>query len=383
MTWHILDAKSIWIKEFASALSQLAPVVAWSPDMYWAAWLQRGETDEILTDPPLHLRHFPLQRGYSAAPLSSFVQLGKNQTARMAHFSGDAANSPLICTTPYYAPVAEKWPGPVIYYLTDFTKMYAGANPKLVTQLDRRMCAVSALVCPNSARISDYLQNEAGCSPNKIVIIPQATRASNLFPSPPTEMAAPPADIAHLPRPIAGVSGNLATNQDWVLMLDVVNRNSDFSWVFVGPTEMKVYQPAHRKAREQLMSRGGKVVFTGAKPYGELRDYARCYDVALLPYQPRREPTYSGSSTRFYEHLAACRPMLATRGFEELLHKEPLLKLVDQADEVTSALAELRSNDFRDGLENLRWEASQQETWENRAFTLKKAFERIMGATQR
>ena len=35
-----------------------------------------------------------------------------------------------------------------------------------------------------------------------------------------------------------------------------------------------------------------------------LAAYARAFDVAVLPYR-RVEPTYSGSSTRFYEHLAA------------------------------------------------------------------------------
>jgi glycosyltransferase involved in cell wall biosynthesis len=102
------------------------------------------------------------------------------------------------------------------------------------------------------------------------------------------------------------------------------------------------------------------------KPYGELQAYARCVDVAVLPYR-KKEPTYSGSSTRFYEHLAAGRPMVATRGFAELLEKEPLLTLVDTADEMAAALEHLRSLDFRDGHEAERWEASKQGTWEERA----------------
>jgi glycosyltransferase involved in cell wall biosynthesis len=86
----------------------------------------------------------------------------------------------------------------------------------------------------------------------------------------------------------------------------------------------------------------------------------------VLPYR-KIEPTYSGSSTRFYEHLAACRPILATRGFEELLHKEPLLRLADSDDQMTAALEELREMNFRDGYEELRRRASQNETWESRA----------------
>ena len=73
--------------------------------------------------------------------------------------------------------------------------------------------------------------------------------------------------------------------------------------------------------------------------------------------------------------------MIGTRGFEELLHKEPLIRLVDTAEEVTALLSEFRRNNFRDGHEELRWKASQRETWENRAATLKRALEdRMAGA---
>jgi glycosyltransferase involved in cell wall biosynthesis len=120
------------------------------------------------------------------------------------------------------------------------------------------------------------------------------------------------------------------------------------------------------QSRQHLLTCGGRVRFVGAKKYGELQAYARSIDVALLPYR-KSEPTYSGSSTRFYEHLAACRPILATRGFEELLHKDPLLRLADSDEEMTAALEELRKVDFHDGREELRRHASQTETWELRA----------------
>ncbi len=69
-------------------------------------------------------------------------------------------NSTLICTSPFYAPVAELWPGCVVYYLTDLTKKYAGMNEAQIVRLDRRMCRVSAnRVFPNSHRIADYLEN--------------------------------------------------------------------------------------------------------------------------------------------------------------------------------------------------------------------------------
>ena len=59
--------------------------------------------------------------------------------------------------------------------------------------------------------------------------------------------------------------------------------------------------------------------------------------------------------------------MLATRGFEELLHQEPLLRLVDDGQEMAAALEQLRLAGFQDGAEEMRWQASQQGTWERRA----------------
>jgi len=342
--------------------------------MSWTGSVQSWDRVELLADPPLQLRHFPLQRGYHRPPFSMLAGLGSRQKARMIRSSDDPQQCPLICTTPYYAPVAERWPGPVIYYQTDLTYGYAGVDPAQVRSLDRRLCRVASLVCPNSRRVADYMIGMSGCDPAKIQIVPNATRQSNILPSPPIGPAQAPADMRDLPRPIVGVLGNLAANLNWPLLLGAVERTPHYSWAFIGPTNMEVPDPSHNEARERLLHMGGRVQFLGSKPYGLLQDYARAVDCAVLPYR-RKEPTFSGSSTRFYEHLAACRPMLATRGFEELLHKEPLLRLVDTADEVASELDTLAQTGFSDGLESMRWEASQHGTWEVRAATVMKALQ--------
>jgi hypothetical protein len=59
--------------------------------------------------------------------------------------------------------------------------------------------------------------------------------------------------------------------------------------------------------------------------------------------------------------------MVATRGFEELLHKEPLLRLVDTGAELAAELNRLREIRFEDGLAEARWRASLEGTWDNRA----------------
>lgn len=364
-SWQLLDATSIWIKEFSSALAKRVSVTAWVPEMSWTGALQNWEREEKLQDPSVELVYYPLQRGYHRFPISVASGFGPRQARRLQRRSGDSS-TPLVCTTPYYAPVAERWPGPVIYYQTDLTVEYAGVDKKQVRALDRRLCRTAVAVCPNSRRIAEYMIADAGCDPDKIAVVPNATRECNVFDRMPDGPGALPADIADLPRPILGVIGNLAANMDWAFLGGAVENTRNYSWVFVGPTTMDVPDAEQRQARFELMSRGGNVRFVGSRLYGELRDYARSFDAAVLPYR-RHEPTFSGSSTRFYEHLAACRPMIATRGFEELLHKEPLLHLTDTPEEFAAAVEDLWSCDFEDGYKDARWMASQSGTWEARA----------------
>jgi glycosyltransferase involved in cell wall biosynthesis len=226
-------------------------------------------------------------------------------------------------------------------------------------------------VCPNSSRLKDYLIKQTGCDPEKVLILPNATRSSNILPRPASPLQSTPHEMRSIPRPIAGVIGNLAGNMDWELIAEVIESIPDISWVFVGPTDMPIPSANQELSRTEVMSMK-QAHFLGKQPYGSLASFARAFDVAVLPYK-RCEPTYSGSSTRFYEHLAAGRPMIATRGLEELVRKEPLLYLVDTAAETTELLTMLVETQFDDGLAEARWLASLDSTWQVRAQSMKSA----------
>lgn len=376
--WHLLQVSDVLDLELGDALAELAPVVAWEPERSWTPWtVQVGREPERLTESGLRVRKLPLVKGYARFPLSAISGTWSSVVQRLERQSAAPHQSSLICTTPYFAAVAERWKGPVVYWLTDLIAEYAGADRKQVEALDRRMCRAATLVCPNSKRLAEYLTERAGCDPEKIHITPNATRAINLLQTPPASPAELPSDASDLARPVAGVIGNLAGNMDWVLLEQTIARQSWLSWLFVGPTTMEIPDPVQACARSAVMQHP-QARFIGKRPYGELAAYARSFDVAVLPYR-RCEPTYSGSSTRFYEHLAACRPMIATRGFEELLRKTPLLELIDTAEEAAEALQRLRVCEFNDGFAALRWQASRQGTWQVRARSMKEALEAKIG----
>jgi glycosyltransferase involved in cell wall biosynthesis len=369
MTWQVLDTNSIWVKEFASALNRLAPTLGWSPQISYTGAFQRWEREVELTDPALRVKCFPVQRGIRYPAVTWLSRTMERTLERLSRGCQHVQSSALICTSPFYAGIAEHWRGPTVYYATDLTIAYDGFNATQVRELDERMCQAVTLVCPNSKRIAEYLIDTAHCAPGKITIIPNATRSSNTFGEPPCGPGPLPQDIADLQRPIAGVIGNLAANMDWELLRAVIDGTPAFTWVFVGPVDMPIADSRQRTMRQELLQRRGRVRFVGAKPYSALCDYARAFDVAVLPYR-KREPTYSGSATRFYEHLAACRPIISSRGFAELLEKEPLLTLTSTSEEMICRLEALRDGGFQDGNEVMRWKASLDETWEARAASM-------------
>lgn len=120
-----------------------------------------------------------------------------------------------------------------------------------------------------------------------------------------------------------------------------------------------------------------RVRFLGLRPYASLCEYARSFDAALIPYA-NVEPTICGSSTRFYEHLAACRPILASRAHHELRDQEPLLKLVSSGTQLAAEIGRLRECGFEDRYEELRWLASRHNTWRPRADCIVAAAERSL-----
>jgi hypothetical protein len=194
--WQILDVGSIWMKEFASALSNFVPTVSWAPKMARLGMFQDWQHSEKVANPPLTIEYFPLQRGYARSPLNRLVPFEGRVISRLIARCDEPANSPLICTTPYYAPVAEKWPGPVVYYATDLTFAYHGLDPRQVNGLDRRMCQAAKAVCPNSNRIASYFVDQAGCDPGKITLVPNATRESNIASEPLMKPGPAPQEIS-------------------------------------------------------------------------------------------------------------------------------------------------------------------------------------------
>lgn len=352
--------RAIWIKELARALAKQSRVIGWVPRFL-------PQFPRVLETEAEGVRtiRFPLLRGFGRFPLR-YVE-GPRVAARLAAEDAEAA---LIATAPHYVRSLKRWKGPRIYHATDMFSFY-GERYERIQALEASMCRHAHVIAANSDRILNYLRELNGGDDDRFLLLPNATRESNLLPQPLSAAASVPSALEGLPRPIAGVIGNLAANIDWVFIHEVVDATPWLSWAFVGPTTMPAADPRHGSIRASLMGdKNGRLRFVGGQPYEALAAFARSFDVALIPYVAK-EPTISGSPTRFFEHLAATRPILATDASPELRGKEPLVTIVENTERAVEVLESLRDMGFDDGHGLARWTESLHNTWEERATTLR------------
>ena len=111
----------------------------------------------------------------------------------------------------------------------------------------------------------------------------------------------PPADIATLPRPIAGYVGGLHQWLDQGLLGAVAARLPDVSLVLVGPEQTDV----------SALRRFPNVHLLGKKPHHDLPRYVKAFDVGLVPYR-LSEYTANVYPTKLNEYLAMGTPVVAT-----------------------------------------------------------------------
>jgi UDP-galactopyranose mutase len=111
-----------------------------------------------------------------------------------------------------------------------------------------------------------------------------------------------PADQAGLPAPRLGFYGVIDERLDLELVAAVADARPDWSLVMVGPVV---------KIGEDELPRRPNIHYLGNKDYGELPDYLRGWDVALMPFAIN-ESTRFISPTKTPEYLAAGRPVVST-----------------------------------------------------------------------
>jgi glycosyltransferase involved in cell wall biosynthesis len=163
-----------------------------------------------------------------------------------------------------------------------------------------------------------------------------------------------PADIADLPRPIAGYYGTLTQANDKETFLAAAKALPDWSFVFIG----KVVGDYDELAAL------GNVHFLGPKAHADIPRYGRCFDVCFMGWLPHEWIT-NCFPLKTMEYLFLGKPIVCSCRIDEVAKNFPgLIRFTNNSEEFVRGLVEefahdssARVEERRDAVGDFTWEA--------------------------
>ncbi len=168
-------------------------------------------------------------------------------------------------------------------------------------------------------------------------------------------------DIRSISPPIIGFLGNLYNDAiDFTLLNWLAIRNKGWSFVFVGGK-------SDYMRNEQLLRSfaiNNNVYLLGNKPYAQLPNYLKAFDVCLIPFREDDQFSLSCSPLKLYEYLATGKPIISTN-IPGVLPFNSFIRIVKSKEEFEWHIKEALQENSK--LHERRIRISEAHSWEKRA----------------
>jgi glycosyltransferase involved in cell wall biosynthesis len=190
----------------------------------------------------------------------------------------------------------------LVYHVVDEYSAYEGvSDPNTIRRRERAILERADVVLTTAPALLESKSRHS----SHVHLVPNAVNYE-AFAAIMESNEAAPADLAALPRPVAGYVGAINAKLDLSLILALADARQDWTVALVGPVDI----PASDGLLEALRRRGN-VHFLGTKPVAQVPAYIKGMDVCLLPYQ-KNEWTRNISSLKLYEYFACGQPVVSS-----------------------------------------------------------------------
>ena len=170
-------------------------------------------------------------------------------------------------------------------------------------------------------------------------------------------------EIVNKNKPIIGYYGAVSDWFDFNLLERVVRKNPQWEFVVIGPANENI------KKFESF----DNFTYIPPVPYKEIPSYAKCWDVATIPFKIN-EITLSTSPVKLFEYMAMGLPIVTTPMPECKLYKSVFIAK-DASEFEKQIAAALKAKKTKKYQETLAREASEN-TWEARVNDMVKIIEK-------
>ncbi|MGZ8378836.1 MAG: glycosyltransferase [Gemmatirosa sp.] len=137
-----------------------------------------------------------------------------------------------------------------------------------------------------------------------------------------------PADVLETDAPILGYYGVIDERVDYALVGHLAAQLPDCQVVMVGPVV---------KVDPRELPQAPNLHWLGQKTYNELPAYAKCFDVALMPFALNEATEYI-NPTKTLEYMAAGKPIVSTAVADVVRNFTPIVKVARSHDGYVAAV---------------------------------------------
>jgi glycosyltransferase involved in cell wall biosynthesis len=184
----------------------------------------------------------------------------------------------------------------LVYQRTDRFEDFPGVDIETIKRFDRRMKAIADLTIYVNRNLYEEEMNQC----HKAVYLDHGVDF-DLFASG-LNGSIGPTDMCDIPRPIIGFVGSIDDcNPDIDFLAEVADLLPDMSFVLVGRAQMDCSSLESRKNVRML----------GQKPYEQVPEYGKRFDVAVLPLRQSRWAD-AVNPLKLKEYLALGKPVVST-----------------------------------------------------------------------
>ncbi len=137
-----------------------------------------------------------------------------------------------------------------------------------------------------------------------------------------------PSDLADVDAPILGYYGVIDERIDYPLIASLAAAYPEYVVAMVGPVV---------KVDPRDLPQAPNLRWLGQKQYGELPQYAKAFDVCLMPFALNEATEYI-NPTKTLEYMAAGRPIVSTPIADVVHHFTPVVKVARSDDGFVAAV---------------------------------------------
>lgn len=173
-----------------------------------------------------------------------------------------------------------------------------------------------------------------------------------------------PNEMKNINRPILGFVGSLDSRIDQDLINEILIKKPNFSLVFVGPIIRNLGE----------FKNGNRVFLLGKKSYREIPNFINQFDVALIPYRPKKaQAVYP---VKLHEYLILGKPVVSTN-IREIRQFSDVVYIGNNKNEFIEKI-KLALNEQDINEKKKRIETAVKNTWTDRLRKVNQELEKLI-----